>query len=201
MSDAGGTLDLVNVTLTLDDAAASLLPDGGQIVSGTFKPADFEPGDTFPAPAPAGPYPAALSGFNGTNPNGTWSLYVVDDAVGDVGNISGGWSLTIDSSVLAVTNTNDAGAGSLRQAMLDANAGTGLHTITFNIAGGGVHTISPLSALPTIVFPVIIDGTTQPGFAGSPLIELNGRARTVCKWIENQLWRQYGKRLRDQSLQ
>src|SRR5882724_6644087 len=174
MSDAGGTLDLVNVTLTLDDAAASLLPDGGQIVSGTFKPADFEAGDTFPAPAPDGPYPAALSGFNGTNPNGTWSLYVVDDAVGDVGNISGGWSLTIDSSVLAVTNTNDAGAGSLRQAMLDANAGTGLHTITFNIAGGGVHTISPLSALPTIVFPVIIDGTTQPGFAGSPLIELNG---------------------------
>ncbi|HXI88430.1 MAG TPA: C25 family cysteine peptidase [Blastocatellia bacterium] len=174
MSDAGGTLDLVNVTLTFDDAAASLLPDGGQIVSGTFKPTDFEAGDTFPAPAPAGPYPAALSGFNGTNPNGTWSLYVVDDAVGDLGNINGGWSLTIDSSVLVVTNTNDAGVGSLRQAMLDANTATGLHTITFNIAGGGVHTIGPLSALPTIVFPMIIDGTTQPGFAGSPLIELNG---------------------------
>src|SRR5882724_4941326 len=107
MSDAGNTLDLVNVTLTFDDIAASFLPDNAQIVSGTFKPADFEAGDTFPAPAPAGPYPAALSGFNGTNPNGTWSLYVVDDAVGDVGNISGGGRLTIDSWGLQVTNTKE----------------------------------------------------------------------------------------------
>src|SRR5436190_12094960 len=99
MSDAGNTLDLVNVTLTFDDVAASFLPDNAQIVTGTFKPTDFEPGDPFPAPAPAGPYPAALSGFNGTNPNGTWSLYVVDDAATDFGNINGGWSLTIDSSV------------------------------------------------------------------------------------------------------
>ncbi|HEY6204752.1 MAG TPA: hypothetical protein VIW21_01155, partial [Chthoniobacterales bacterium] len=61
-----------------------------------------------------------------------------------------------------VTNTNDSGTGSLRQAILDANSGGG-GTIAFNIPGTGVHTISPLSALPTITQPVTIDGYTQPG--------------------------------------
>lgn len=73
-----------------------------------------------------------------------------------------------------VTNTNNHGAGSLRQAILDANATAGLDNITFNIPGPGVQTINLLVALPGITDPVAIDATTQPGFAGSPLIELNG---------------------------
>jgi len=47
--------------------------------------------------------------------------------------------------VFTVTNTNDSGTGSLRQAILDANS-MGGGTITFNITGSGVHTISPLTA-------------------------------------------------------
>jgi hypothetical protein len=73
-----------------------------------------------------------------------------------------------------VTNANDHGTGSLRQAILDANATQGLDTITFNIPGSGVHTINLLIGLPTISDPVILDATTQPAYAGSPLIELNG---------------------------
>jgi len=76
-------------------------------------------------------------------------------------------------TIFTVTNTNDSGSGSLRQAILDANANTGTDTIRFSI-NSGVQTISPLSALPTITDSVFIDGTTQPGFAGSPLIELDG---------------------------
>src|ERR1700752_756775 len=64
--------------------------------------------------------------------------------------------------VFTVTNTNDSGTGSLRQAILDANS-MGGGTIGFNIAGSGVHTISPLSQLPTITQTVTIDGYTQPG--------------------------------------
>jgi hypothetical protein len=76
---------------------------------------------------------------------------------------------------LTVTNTNDSGAGSLRQAILDSNASVGvLETIVFNIPGSGVHTIIPTSALPAITDTVIVDGTTQPGYAGKPLIELDG---------------------------
>ena len=74
-----------------------------------------------------------------------------------------------------VTNTNDSGAGSFRQAILDANAGvTSVDTIRFNIPGTGLHTIAALSGMPNISDPVVIDGTTQPGYAGVPLIELNG---------------------------
>ncbi|MES2354813.1 MAG: NosD domain-containing protein [Pseudomonadota bacterium] len=80
------------------------------------------------------------------------------------------------NSVLAtftVTNTADAGAGSLRQAILDANGGAGTDTISFSI-GSGLATISPTSVLPTITDTVTIDGTTQPGFGAAPIIQISG---------------------------
>jgi parallel beta-helix repeat protein len=77
-------------------------------------------------------------------------------------------------STFTVTNTNDSGTGSLRQALLDANATAGADVINFNIDGSGVQTISPTSALPTVTDSVAIDATTQPGYVDSPLIELIG---------------------------
>jgi Flp pilus assembly secretin CpaC len=78
---------------------------------------------------------------------------------------------------LTVLNTNDHGTGSLRQAILDADQ-SGRHgspeLIRFAIPGSGVHTIRLLSALPDITAPVILDGTTEPGYAGQPIIELDG---------------------------
>src|SRR5262249_32631249 len=73
-----------------------------------------------------------------------------------------------------VTNANDHGTGSLRQAIIDANATPGLDNITFNIPGAGVQTINLLIALPDITDPVVFDATTQPGYGGTPLIEING---------------------------
>jgi hypothetical protein len=64
--------------------------------------------------------------------------------------------------VFTVTNTNDSGTGSLRQAILDANS-MGGGTIQFTIPGSGVHTISPITVLPTITQTVTIDGYTQSG--------------------------------------
>jgi photosystem II stability/assembly factor-like uncharacterized protein len=72
-----------------------------------------------------------------------------------------------------VTNTHDGGAGSFRQAILNANAIPGRDAINFQI-GSGAQTINLNSALPTITDPVIIDASTQPGYSGAPLIELNG---------------------------
>jgi hypothetical protein len=78
-------------------------------------------------------------------------------------------------SAFLVTNTADSGPGSLRQAILDSNAATGAtNTIDFAIPGQGVQTIAPLSALPAITQAVLIDGFSQPGYAGTPLIELSG---------------------------
>lgn len=74
-----------------------------------------------------------------------------------------------------VTNTNDSGAGSLRQAILDSNAdGTPPRLINFAI-GSGVQTITPLTALPTITATVTLDATTQPGWAiNNPVIVISG---------------------------
>ncbi len=77
------------------------------------------------------------------------------------------------AAAFPVINTNDSGAGSLRQAIINANGNAGLDMITFAI-GSGPQTITPLSILPNITDAVVIDGTTQPGFAGAPIIELNG---------------------------
>jgi hypothetical protein len=78
-------------------------------------------------------------------------------------------------AAFTVTTVADGGPGSLRQAILDSNANPGqTNTVNFNVAGTGVHTIAPLSALPAVTNPAVIDGTTQPGFAGAPLIDLNG---------------------------
>jgi len=99
MSDAGGGHSVTNVTLTFDDDASSPLPDSGQIYTGTYLPTDYEPGDSFPPPAPDGPVGSALSVFNDNSPNGTWSLYVLDDATGDAGTIGQGWALTLTTVV------------------------------------------------------------------------------------------------------
>ncbi|ELR98674.1 hypothetical protein GLO73106DRAFT_00025120, partial [Gloeocapsa sp. PCC 73106] len=99
MSDAGDEGELTNVNLTFDQNAGSILPDTTQIVAGTYRPSNFGPiSDTFPTPAPAGPYGNNLdTAFDGTTANGNWSLYVFDDIIPDAGSIAGGWALTIQT--------------------------------------------------------------------------------------------------------
>ncbi len=70
-------------------------------------------------------------------------------------------------------NTADSGIGSLRDAITQANLSAG-STITFNIGGGGARTIGITSGLPPITVNMTIDGTTQPGYAGAPLVTLDG---------------------------
>lgn len=82
-------------------------------------------------------------------------------------------SISARAATFTVSNTNAAGAGSLQQAILDANASAGADVINFNIPSGGL-TIAPTNELPIITEPVTIDGSTQPGFASAPIIELNG---------------------------
>lgn len=74
---------------------------------------------------------------------------------------------------IVVTNTNDSGYGSLRQAIEFANAFHGASVIVFDIPGPGPHTISPLSPLQRLIERAVIDATTQPGYAGSPVVELD----------------------------
>jgi subtilisin-like proprotein convertase family protein len=110
MSDVSTGNDITNTTLTFSDAATATIPTTGTLATGTYKPTNITAGDTFPAPAPAPSANTTLAAaFNGIDPNGTWSLYVVDDAAADVGTIGNGWSLTITTTMSSATSfTNGA---------------------------------------------------------------------------------------------
>lgn len=141
MADVGavtniGTVIPVNgITLTFDDDGGpltTLMPT--QIVSGVYRPTDYAPADTFPAPAPASPYGTSLSAFNGLNPNGVWSLYVFDDTSGDRGSIQGGWSVSI-ATIDPVNPRVDLGVGVVaapNPVKLDSNL---TYTVTVTNAG------------------------------------------------------------------
>ncbi len=99
MSDAGED-PLVSADLVLDDEAAAPLPQVHGTVSGSYRPTNYKAAaDTLPAPAPSTTgVGSALSVFDGTDPNGTWQLFVADNDAFDSGTIAGGWSLRISTA-------------------------------------------------------------------------------------------------------
>jgi hypothetical protein len=88
--------------------------------------------------------------------------------------LSGALNGTVRAATFTVTSTADSGNGSLRQAILSANLSAGTDSIRFTVGGAGVVNIIPRTELPALTGPVIIDGATQPGFAGTPLIRILG---------------------------
>jgi subtilisin-like proprotein convertase family protein len=95
-SDAGGDGAVQGRRYTFDQAAGAPIAEAGAPGDWLgYRPGDYGGPDTFPAPAPPGPYGTSLADFIGSNPLGQWSLYVVDDEAGSVGHIATGWSLDI----------------------------------------------------------------------------------------------------------
>ena len=107
MSDVAAAANAANDSLLLDDQAAAQLPSQDDLTSGPFQPTNYDfsnqadsfaPDARIPTPLPSG---SALAVFNGTNANGTWTLFV-DDADDDTpdssGSFAGGWSLTITTA-------------------------------------------------------------------------------------------------------
>jgi parallel beta-helix repeat protein len=76
-------------------------------------------------------------------------------------------------TVFTVTNTDDGGAGSLRDALTRSNNTAGVDTIVFNI-GPSAKVIRPASPLPELWDSAVLDATTQPGYAGKPLVQIDG---------------------------
>lgn len=125
MSDFGaGSPGVSNINVTLDDYADRPIPStvtgntGVPFVTGSYRPANSGTTDIFPAPAPAAPYTYTLSAFNGDTPNGTWNLYIIDDANLDGGTLSGGWTISFDvrppaptAGQILITEFRTRGAG------------------------------------------------------------------------------------------
>ncbi|MEP6662022.1 MAG: reprolysin-like metallopeptidase [Verrucomicrobiota bacterium] len=100
MSDAGGNFPISGINPLFDSILGSALPNSGQLVSTTYLPSNYDnnSSDSFPFPAPAAPWGASFTVFNGISPNGTWSLYITDDSTGDSGSLDGGWQLNVTTS-------------------------------------------------------------------------------------------------------
>jgi hypothetical protein len=107
--------------------------DSSDCVEFTYRPTNYSDGDTWDPPAPPGPYPTGLAGFDGENPNGTWKLYIMDDEDEELarggGDIEQGWSLSIATDPTAPTVTSVRPANKATGVGLAANV-----TATFSEA-------------------------------------------------------------------
>jgi FG-GAP-like repeat len=155
------TLSVSNGTLTLP-GTASLTGSGNGTGSLSYS-------------GPLSAVNAALDGLTYTPPAGPHVLTTFTLDAQSAGAAPLQTQFVITDAVFVVDTTADSGPGSLRQAILDADTVPGLTvTIDFAIKGAGVQTIEPITPLPPIAASVLIDGTTQPGFAGMPLIAFGG---------------------------
>ncbi len=102
MNDVGGTANIANLTLPVNDEGVGPFPDNAQIVNQPYEPTDafMQPGlEPFISPAPAPPYSLTLAGFDGIEPNGTWTMWVDDDVFNaNTGSIAGGWTLQLTTT-------------------------------------------------------------------------------------------------------
>jgi subtilisin-like proprotein convertase family protein len=139
MNYAGSGIPVSGLSLTFSSNAAGPVPALSALTSGTFLPSDYQPvkpynfltsGINNPTPPnpppPAGPYPTNLNVFNGLNPNTNWNLYVQDNSAGDVGNITGGWTLQIFTQpiiqftgLISITNVAGSASGKTTFIILD----------------------------------------------------------------------------------
>lgn len=151
MSDIGGNRSVSGLVLTLDDEAANPLPLDASIVSGTYRPRNSLVLDLFPAPAPLPNQQTTKQdlNFRTIDPNGQWSLYVLDDTAGSEGEIKNGWKLNVVTSGILIS-ANDLGVEILDSSdpvVLGQNL-----TYTLRVANhgpGGAAGVEVRQALPT----------------------------------------------------
>jgi uncharacterized repeat protein (TIGR01451 family) len=151
------------------------------LTNGEFKPRNNLLGDAFPAPAPVGPYTNDLfSIFNGANPNGTWSLYVVDDLNLFSGSIASGWGLTllVNGVVPPAADLSLTGGVNPTSAVISNN-----FTYTFAVTNHGPSAASAVTlsnALPVggqLVSAIVSQGTVNTNTPGVVLASIGSLAK------------------------
>lgn len=155
MSDAGGENPVNGINLTFSLQGAAAIPDSDAPTSGIWRPVNYynadlsfaQPDDAFGPQAPAGPYNAEFSVFNGTNPNGIWRLFVGDDTTNAAGKIIDGWSLSIQtqpqasSVTLAVAPGRVTEDGSTNLIYTFRRTGSIANSLAVNYSVGGTATL------------------------------------------------------------
>lgn len=151
-ASVGDGSSISGVNITLDDAAAGLIPGGSPLTTRTYKPTSIT-GSTslvFPAPAPtvvAGNYAATdgsatlTSTFQNTPPNGTWALYAMDNSGSGAASIGGGWCVNISPATTQITITT-----SPANLLVSVDGGTFTAApLVENWVSGSSHTIATTS--------------------------------------------------------
>lgn len=185
MSDAGGAsagTDSVisNATLTFTDSAAAPIPANAKIVTGSYKPANYEPADTFPdAPAVSttgGVPDTTLSAFNDLDPKGDWELFVKDDEGGDAGTIAS-WSIKITTeeiiccisgapTITRISNQEIDEDGTLtlsfdvRDIVADSTGKSGGYIAGASVTGAATATSDNTALVPNIEDNIKVDPNT-----------------------------------------
>lgn len=177
---AGDDPDMVNVTYSLSDLGPVILPNATAWAAGTYKPTTHYTGDSFPAPGPGtvygNPGPAGAgtatfsSTFGGTNPNGTWSLFIVDYTGGDSGLIAGGWTLDLTSGIAAQHVVDFNGDGKtdysiVRQASVSPDAQSTWYNCLNGIAAPGCLQAAQFGKGDDFFVPADYDGDSKSDIA------------------------------------
>ncbi len=187
--------DMGDLEITLTSPSATTLTlmsgvcDGTALTDADVFALDASASEEIGSTCPPGtgtyvPAPGDLSTLVGEPSAGTWTLTVTDSIGGGVRNPPPGmlksWGIRLVNAAqtFTVTNTNNSGAGSLRQAITDANANGARDRIHFNIPGPGPHTIAAPTDLPWVTDSAVVDGRTQPGYAGAPRVAIDGETST-----------------------
>ena len=200
MSDTGdGTTAASGINLTLDDNASSQLPIGTPLMGGTFRPTDSNvvgAPDVYPAPAPSTfnqPAPSGSSTFGsvygGSNPNGNWALYAVDDGIGGGTSTLSGWCVdftvtpfSTSAAVASSLNPSNVGDNVTFTATVTSSGGTPSGSVEFfdgatslgtaSLNGSGQAAVSTAALTSgshniTAVYQGASLGAGGGGFAGS----------------------------------
>jgi subtilisin-like proprotein convertase family protein len=159
MSDVGGTTLLNNVSYTFDDSAPTTMTTGVN-PAGTYKPTNSGAADTWVAPGPGAINQATplLSNFTG-NPNGTWNVFIVDDAGGDVGTIN---SVTITFVVNTAQWTPIAGLYLDANGVTPYSAGTFANTVYASPASTTTYTVTSTLGTCAAATPGTVTVTVNP---------------------------------------
>lgn len=152
MSDVGNNSSVSGLTLTFNESNTTNMSQNPTLISGTYKPTNYEGTETMPSPAPGTTpenYTTNLVDFIGSNGNGTWNLWARDCCLGDIGTI-GGWYLiltTAQGANVTWTPTESQGPGSYSVNVRVTDGGGGSDTELVGITVNEVNTAPILSAI------------------------------------------------------
>ncbi|MBK8466051.1 MAG: proprotein convertase P-domain-containing protein [Chloracidobacterium sp.] len=159
VTDVSGA-GVTDISFTLDSDSANAMPPGLPVLTdgSTYSPTNHVTGDIFLAPAPAAGG-SSLATFVGASPNGTWSLYISDDASGDTGTLAGGWEISITTDLCPTPTATDTATA------------TATATETFTPTATATETFTPTSTATNTDTPTPTATSTEtstPTFTPTP---------------------------------